>query len=146
MQLHYNGLRCFDVNTKVLSMGNSVVSPNINTRLLSDFQVAFQKDLGELIELYLIDARKKFSSLLSALEAKNIENFTGAARDLRRRSLDVGAISFSHSCLALEISTQEMRLEHLKKIVFQLESQFNEIEEELLHIKATHATKVKKLF
>lgn len=146
MQLHYNGHRCFVVNTRVLSMGNSVVSPNIYTQLLNEFQVAFQKDLAELIDLYLIDARKKFSNLLSALETKNLENFTGAARELRRRSMDVGAIPFSHCCLALEISTQEMRLEHLKKIVFQLENQFNDVEQELLQIKAAHSAKVKKLF
>lgn len=119
-------------------MGDSVVSPNIDFQLLLAFQDCFQKDLIELIDIYISDAKKKFATLNKTLAMKNLKNFATAARELRIRSLDIGAVRFSHACLSLEIAVQEMRLESISRYLNQLEQQFTNIETELLAIKKKH--------
>ena len=116
-------------------MGESVVSQTINFKLLQDFQVVYQTNINELIDLYLRDAEKKFSQLNKSLNAGKIREFISSAKELRNRSLDVGAVGFSHTCLGLEIAGQEMRLENLPRIVQLLEEHFLSIKKELLKIK-----------
>lgn len=116
-------------------MGDLVHSPTINFQMLLEFQDCFQKDLSELIDMYLSDSHKKFDQLSKALEACNFKAMQTAARELRKRSIDVGAIHFSHACLGLELALQEMRLERIQHFVSQLNTQFLQIEHELLRIK-----------
>lgn len=123
---------------KVDWMGDLVVSPNINFQILLAFQDNFQKDLVELIEIYLSDAPKKFLTLNKTLASKDFRSFSSAIRDLRCRSLDIGAVQFSHACLGLELAMQEMRLECIPHFLHQLQSQFLHVEKELQQIKQKH--------
>lgn len=116
-------------------MGESVLSQVINFKLLRDFQIIYQTNINDLIDLYLRDAEKKFSQLSKALHSGKVQEFISSARELRKRSLDVGAISFSYICLSLEIAGQEMRLENLDNIIQLLEEQFVSVKAELLNIK-----------
>jgi hypothetical protein len=116
-------------------MGESAVSQAINFKRLQDFQVVYQTSLNELIDLYLRNAEKKFPQLHKALSAGKMQEFISSAKELRNRSLDIGAVNFSHTCLSLEIAGQEMRLENLSLIVQMLEKQFLVIKGELLKIK-----------
>jgi len=75
-------------------MGDDVRSHIINISLLRELQQAFQKDICELIDIYLHDANRKIANLYKALNEANLENFAAAARELRLRSLDIGAIQF----------------------------------------------------
>ncbi len=114
------------------------IDPNIiKLSLLKKLQETFQKEMGELIELYLQDARKKIANLYKALEEKNLSNFQAAARDLRYRSIEIGAIHFSYICLSLEIAVQEMRLENLFQLTSQLERKFGQIYQELNRLKSS---------
>ena len=122
-------------------MGALAINPTINYQLLKEFQACFQKDLNELIELYLNDAKKKLANLHKALETKNLSLFSSSAKELRLRSLDIGAVQFSHTCLSLELAIQEMRLECISEFVFALEKQFEDIEVELLEIKSKNPSR-----
>lgn len=115
-------------------MSRLATNPTINYQLLKEFQTCFQKDLNELITYYLLDAKKKLALFRKALENRNLELIHDSARELRLRSIDVGAIQFSHACLSLELSVQEMRLEHLETFIQSLETQFQIIESQLLEV------------
>src|SRR5437868_12433369 len=105
-------------------MGDEVYSHIIKFSFLRELQETFQKEIGKLIEFYLQDAKKKINSLRKSLEEKNLTHFKAAARELRHRSIDVGAIHFSHCCLGLEIAVQEMRIESLSSLTSLVEKQF----------------------
>lgn len=116
-------------------MGDDVRSHVIDLSLLKALQQAFQKNVSELIDIYLHDANRKIANLHKAIQETNIENFTAAARELRQRSLDIGAIQFSYHCLALEKATQEMRLERLEQLLILLEKQFIPVSKALTLLK-----------
>jgi type IV secretory pathway VirB4 component len=105
-------------------MGDEANTHAIKLSFLKELQHLFQKDASELIDIYLHDAKRKIANLYKALEEANLANFSAAARELRQRSVDVGAIQFSHYCVALEIAAQELRLECLPKLTKALENQF----------------------
>ncbi|MGD9591952.1 MAG: hypothetical protein AB7V32_05485, partial [Candidatus Berkiella sp.] len=94
---------------------------------LHDLQQQFQREISELIDIYLHDARRKLANLHKALHDLNYTNFLGAIRELRLRSIDVGAIRFSYYCLQLEIAVQEMRLESVQKLIHFLEETFETV-------------------
>jgi hypothetical protein len=102
---------------------------------LKDLQQTFHKEIAELIDIYLHDAKRKIANLYKALEEANIANFTAAARELRLRSIDIGAIPFSHCCLSLEVAAQELRLEALPRLALMVEKQFAFVKEELERLK-----------
>ncbi|MCS5712126.1 hypothetical protein [Candidatus Berkiella aquae] len=116
-------------------MRNTECSPLIQISFLKDLQQTFQKEVRELIDVYLIDAKRKVSALYKAVEEQNLAHFKNAARELRQRSIDVGAISFSFDCLRLEMAAQEMRLESLPYLIGILEKRFVSINEELERLK-----------
>ncbi len=107
----------------------------IQTSYLRDLQQQFQREVTELIDIYLHDAKRKISNLHKALAEENLSNFIGAARELRTRSVDVGAIQFSYLCLQLEIAVQEMRLESVTRLTHFLEKAFFAVNDALLEIK-----------
>lgn len=109
----------------------------IQPSYLRDLQQQFQREVTELIDMYLHDAKRKFVTLYKALEEENYANFIGAARELRTRSIDVGAIRFSYYCLQLEVAVQEMRLESVKKLTDFLETAFIAVSDALEHYKST---------
>jgi hypothetical protein len=97
----------------------------------------FQKEAGELIELYLQNSIKKIATLYKALEEYNIDNFKAAAQELRLRSIDIGAVQFSYYCLGLEMAVQEMCLERLPQLTSLVENKFRQIYLELEELKNT---------
>lgn len=116
-------------------MGNDLCSPLIQISFLKELQQIFQKEVKELIDLYLADAKRKVITLHKAIEEQNLGNFRNAARELRQRSIDVGAISFSFDCLRLEMATQEMRLESLPHLLSLIEQSLIAVNEELERLK-----------
>jgi hypothetical protein len=116
-------------------MGNDLCSPLIQISFLKELQQVFQKEVRELIDLYLADAKRKILTLNKAIEEQNLANFKNAARELRQRSIDVGAISFSFDCLRLEMAAQEMRLESLPHLLGLIEQSLVPIHEELERLK-----------
>lgn len=116
-------------------MGNDECSPLIQISFLKELQQIFQKEVRELIDLYLLDAKRKINTLHKAIEEQNLVNFKNAARELRQRSIDVGAISFSFDCLRLEMAAQEIRLESLPHLLGLIEHSLVAINEELERIK-----------
>jgi hypothetical protein len=119
-------------------MGDEVCSPIIKLSFLRELQQVFQKDLRELLEMYLHDAKRKLANLHKALEEQNWSNFKAAAKELRYRSIDIGAIQFSYDCLALEIAVQELRIDNLKSLTCHLEVKFSEIRDAIAHIIEEH--------
>jgi hypothetical protein len=115
-------------------MGNDV-SPLIQISFLKELQQLFQKEVRELIDLYLLDAKRKVLVLYKAIDDQNLTNFKNAARELRQRSIDVGAISFSFDCLRLEMAAQELRTESLTYLMGVLEKNLKDIIEELERLK-----------
>lgn len=107
----------------------------IQISFLKELQQTFQKEARELIEVYLIDAKKKVSALYKAIEEQNLANFKNAARELRQRSIDVGAIAFSFDCLRLEMAAQEMRTESLPYLIGIIEKRFVDVHIELNRLK-----------
>lgn len=116
-------------------MGNNICSPLIQISFLKELQQVFQKEARELIDLYLLDAKRKMSTLKKAIEEQNLSHFKNAARELRQRSIDVGAIPFSFDCLHLEMAAQEIRLESLPHLLNLIEQNFVAIHEELDRLK-----------
>lgn len=116
-------------------MGNDLCSPLIQISFLKELQQVFQKEVRELIDLYLTDAKRKIVTLHKAIEEQNLSNFKNAARELRQRSIDVGAISFSFDCLRLEMAAQEMRLESLPHLMSLIEQSLIPIHYELERLK-----------
>lgn len=116
-------------------MGNDLCSPLIQISFLKELQQVFQKEVRELIDLYLTDAKRKIVTLHKAIEEQNLSNFKNAARELRQRSIDVGAISFSFDCLRLEMAAQEMRLESLPHLMSLIEQSLIPIHNELERLK-----------
>jgi primosomal protein N'' len=96
---------------------------------LEKLQSLFQKEKGELIDLYIQETQQKMSQLYAALESNNISKLAHIAQELRYRSVDMGAIQFSHYCLSIEIAAQECRLESIKKHLALLENQFTIIKD-----------------
>ena len=117
-------------------MGDEKHLAIIELSYLRDLQHQFQREITELIDIYLHDAKRKLANLHKALEEENYANYIGAARELRLRSVDVGAIRFSYYCLQLEVAVQEMRLESVNKLTFFLEASFDVVSEALEHIKS----------
>jgi len=116
-------------------MGKDECSPLIQISFLKELQQIFQKEVRELIDLYLMDAKRKITTLHKAIEEQNLMNFKNAARELRQRSIDVGAISFSFDCLRLEMAAQEIRLESLPHLLGLIEHSLVAVNEELERIK-----------
>lgn len=109
----------------------------IKLSILQKLQQLFQKDLAELVEIYVEEAKRKINQLHQAFDERNMSKFVGAAQDLRYRSVDMGALQFSHVCLGLEIAAQEHRFESLKMHLALLENQFSMVSEELERIKTS---------
>jgi len=86
---------------------------HIKISLLKKLQQCFQKDARELIEIYCQDAQKKILELKVNLDNKQWHHFATALSELRYRSIDIGAVQFSHLCLNLEIIISEQRYLHL---------------------------------
>ncbi|MBS0285773.1 MAG: hypothetical protein JSR17_00230 [Proteobacteria bacterium] len=122
-------------------MGDEKHLSIIRTSYLRDLQIQFQKEVTELIDIYLHDAKRKIANLHKALLDANYANYIGAVRELRLRSVDVGAIQFSYRCLQLEIAVQEMRLEFIKELTSLLESEFVAVQLALEHLKASKSQK-----
>ncbi len=122
-------------------MGEAINPNIIKLSFLKELQHTFQKEVVELIDIYLHDAKRKIANLYKALEESNLSNFSAASRELRQRSIDVGAIQFSYHCLVLEIAAQEMRVESLPKLISSLEEQFLVVRQELERIKLTKTKK-----
>lgn len=116
-------------------MGNEACSPLIQISFLKELQQTFQKEVKELIDVYLIDAKKKVSALYKAVEEQNLANFKNTAKELRQHSIDVGAISFSFDCLRLEMAVQEMRLESLPYLISIIKKRFIVVNKELERLK-----------
>jgi len=116
-------------------MVEKVTSPLIRLSFLHELQQGFQKNFSELIDLYLQDAVKKVEALRTALKEKNISHLASAARELRGRSIDIGAIPFSYCCLHLEMAAQEMHLEILDSLISTLEVSFSELTDALEQLK-----------
>lgn len=115
---------------------------NLNNQIiklssLEKLQSLFQKDKGELIDFYLHEASQKISHLYQALESHNISKLALCAQELRQRSIDMGAIQFSHFCLSIEIAAQEHRFESLKKHLALLENQFTIVKQYFETLKET---------
>lgn len=125
------------------TMGDDVRSHVINLSLLQTLQEAFQKDICELIDIYLHDANRKIINLYSALNEMNLENFIAAAQELRLRSIDIGAIQFSYHCLSLEMAIQEMRLESLERLTAMVAQQFVGVSKALMQLKENLKTNSK---
>ena len=111
------------------------VSPVINFNALTELEHGFQKNLSELIELYLKDADKKLEQLQKANHENNLKNILCGVRELRNRSMDVGAIQFSFNCLNLELAVQERRLESIAGLLKQIITNFTQVSTELLRIR-----------
>ncbi len=122
-------------------MGDEKHLSIIQTSYLRELQQQFQKEVPELIDIYLHDAKRKIANLHKALEEENYSNFIGAARELRLRSIDIGAIQFSYHCLQLEIVVQEMRLESVKKLTSLLEQTFQLVLQALEQLKGPKVLK-----
>jgi|GEM_PF-3990422 len=116
-------------------MGNDLCSTLIQIPFLKELQQAFQKEVSYLIDLYLADTKRKVITLHKAIEEQNLANFRNAARELRQRSIDVGAISFSFDCLRLEMASQEMRLESLPHLLSLIEHSLVAVHKELDRLK-----------
>lgn len=116
-------------------MGDAGFSRTIKISSLKEYQKLFQKDVSELINLYVLDAKRKINALKKAFSEKHWENFLGALQELRHRSVDIGAHQFSYYCLQLEIAAIEMQLLEIPHRIALLERAFNEVEEELERIK-----------
>ncbi|MBS0289130.1 MAG: hypothetical protein JSS07_03705 [Proteobacteria bacterium] len=116
-------------------MGDDHHSNIIKRSLLRELQQTFQKDVVELIDIYLHDAKRKIANLYKALQEKHLANFVGAARELRLRSIDIGAVRFSYFCLRLEIAAQEARFECLHPLTSALEGEFTTVREALEDLK-----------
>lgn len=117
----------------------------IQTSYLRDLQQQFQKEVPELIDIYLHDAKRKIANLHKALEEENYSNFIAAARELRLRSIDIGAIQFSYYCLQLEIVVQEMRLESVLKLTILLEEAFQVVHLALEQLKGIKQKREKSI-
>lgn len=115
----------------------------IKLSVLQKLQKVFQKDLGELIDIYLEEAKRKFTHLYQSIEENNIAKLIDTVQELRYRSVDVGALQFSHYCLSIEIAAQECRFESLKKLLALLENQFSICMQQLEEIKAASSPKSK---
>lgn len=118
-------------------MGNDVASRTIKLSLLHKLQQTFQMNVDELIDIYINDAIKKIASANKGLKESNWPHLIAALQELRYRSIDVGAVQFSHFCLTLEIATQERRLERLDQLLVILENKFTELKEELISLKSS---------
>lgn len=116
-------------------MGDAIISRMIKISSLKEHQKTFQKDVSELISLYLLDAKRKMNALKKAFDERHWENFLGALQELRHRSVDIGAHQFSYYCLTLEIAAIEMQLHQIPHRIAWLEKAFAEVEAELLRIK-----------
>lgn len=116
-------------------MGGGFKSQYIQTAMLQSLSAIYNRDLSELIDLYLIDAKRKISQLSKALEQKNFEELNTCAKELRARSAEIGAVHFSHLCLMLEINIQEMRHAALPSLLVKLGKHFELVHQELIQLK-----------
>lgn len=122
-------------------MGDEVLSRMIKIASLREYQKCFQKDLGELISLYLLDGKRKITAINKAYQEQHWENFTGALQELRYRSMDIGAHQFSFYCLTVEIAAIETQLHRLPQLLIWLENAFTQVEKELERLKTTDLCK-----
>lgn len=109
-------------------------SNSIKQDYLKRMQKIFQKDIQELIEIYISDSKKKLSELQKALSESNLSQFIVAVQELRQSSADMGAIQFSHYCLTIEIAANERHFEKLKQLMGSIESKFAKVEADLKQI------------
>ena len=118
-------------------MGEEVRSHMIKLSSLREHQRLFQKDISELINLYLMDGKRKITALKKAFAEKNWENFLGAIQELRYRSIDIGAHQFSFYCLSLEICALELREFLIPNMIHFIEQSFLEVQKELERLQQT---------
>lgn len=104
---------------------------DIQASLLQKLQQTFQKDVDDLIDIYIKDTKKKLKTLIKNLEDQNLQNFMAILKELRHRSVEVGAIQFSHYCLMLEIAAQEMHFKKLNLLIASLEKVFMRVQDDL---------------
>lgn len=116
-------------------MGSVVSSKVIDMNSLLALQDLFQKNLVDLIDVYLQDAQKCLDRLIVNIRNQNSSALQKAAKDLRCSSLDIGAIQFSHLCISIEMAAQEHRLNHALTIYKEIVESFIHVREALLDIK-----------
>lgn len=121
-------------------MEDGFKTQHIQIKALETLEELYNRDLKDLIDLYLHAARLKIANLHKTLSQKNYENLASEAQELRFRSTEIGAIQFSHLCLSLEITVQEMRIDHLQSGIERLEQNFQLIEKELRQLQALETT------
>lgn len=98
-------------------MGNDGRSHIIQFSFIKELQQIFQKNISELIDIYIDEAKKKFFVLCKAYDEGNLLSVIDTARELRHRSVDIGAIPFSFLCLNVEIATQELNHPRVQQLI-----------------------------
>ena len=115
-------------------MNEKAAPTSIKLTYLKRMQKIFQKDIRELIEIFISDSKKQICELQKALTDSNLQQFIATIQELRQNSADVGALQFSHYCLTLEIAATERRFERLKQLFTLMENKFAKIEVDLKQI------------
>lgn len=116
-------------------MGSTPSTCQIQLQYLKKLQQTFQKDSGELIDIFLNDITKKIAVIQKAFEKKDWPNLKKELEYTRYRSIEIGAIQFSHYCLSLELAVQEMQIPKLPSIIEKFKVNFLIIQKELESLK-----------
>ena len=91
--------------------------------------------VGELIDLYLLDAPDRLRELEQALEGGDVDLLERAAHTLKSASANIGAVLLSDLCQDLECLAREAPIEKAGDLVAQSLEAFGEVQRALNELK-----------
>ena len=90
--------------------------------------------VGELIDLYLLDAPDRLRELEQALEERDVDLLERAAHTLKSASANIGAIFLSDLCQDLECLAREASIETAGELVAKSLEAFDDAQQALAQI------------
>jgi len=126
-------------------MAETVKPSQIDISALKKLSEFFQKEFSSLIDLYLQDSARLMERLQKFLLLSDLKNIESTARDLRKSSINVGAVKFSFMLLNLELAAQELRIKHPSMIWHNIERCYQTLNKELHLIKEEALKKAAQL-
>lgn len=90
----------------------------------------------ELLQVFLEDMERSFMRLASAIATQDINAVKQVTHSIRGAAVNIGAVSLAQTATQLEQLTHHQQLVHADKLLYQLQSQSQVVEQHLQAISA----------
>ncbi|SFR50108.1 HPt (histidine-containing phosphotransfer) domain-containing protein [Marinobacter daqiaonensis] len=98
--------------------------PHLDEEALAELRDVMEDEFGILIQTYISDSRERIQALHQALSDNDQDAFAKTAHSFKGSSINIGAARLGDLCLEAEKAGREGRLDDVRKLLPELESEF----------------------